>query len=168
MDCRVIQELILTDFMDKELSADHAAQVKAHIDHCARCKALWEQASSVSPIAFEKTERAKVPESVWQNIREQIREPESASDAFLSGKRWWDELGRIFTPLRLAEMVPVLAMIIFAVVFLQKQESKWEAVARQTQEQVVNETVVFLVSLEDPLDEIEELDFGSPLEAIFL
>lgn len=75
MRCEEIRELLLSDYLDGELSAQMSTAVKEHLAGCKTCTELEARIrlSAVEP--FRGLEPVKPAESVWRNISESIKAP---------------------------------------------------------------------------------------------
>jgi anti-sigma factor RsiW len=78
MNCKRIQELILTDYMDGEASGKVESMIKSHLSECAACRAFEESARVKSEMLFRDAGPVQPPADVWQNIKEAIREDRAA------------------------------------------------------------------------------------------
>ncbi len=75
MNCSHIQDLILTDYIDGEVSPEMKAQIEQHTSECAECRTFLFEAlqTTIKPLSkAEKDFEAK--EEVWQKIQTQIEE----------------------------------------------------------------------------------------------
>jgi len=117
MNCSQVKKII-AEYLDGELNETLRSDVKAHLQTCQNCKKA-EQAllSIVSPL--KQAKRQQVPESVWLNIKESIKEkgqtvlvPNFAGTlyGFFRQKR------AVFVPVALA------AMLLVAVLFFAKSQ----------------------------------------------
>ena len=73
MKCKNIQELLLTDYIDGEISEELKEKVKKHIQKCEKCKE-FEQAlikGAIDPIKQVGIENP--PEYVWTQIQDRIQ-----------------------------------------------------------------------------------------------
>jgi hypothetical protein len=98
MDCKKIQELLLTDYVDKERGKSLRRKVKRHLDNCPECAAFFEKVKDVSAAGELMRPDERPPESVWEGIKDRVSagvyEPEppalSVSDivsSFLAARR---------------------------------------------------------------------------------
>jgi anti-sigma factor RsiW len=75
MNCDYIQDLILTDYLDGEVSPETKAQIEQHTAECAECRTFLFAAlqTTIKPLSnAEKAFEAK--EEVWNKIQTQIEE----------------------------------------------------------------------------------------------
>jgi len=70
-DCREAAER-LYDFLDRELTPDLEAEVRAHLDHCAKCFSLFEFEDAYLAFLRARTRTHRAPEHLRRRIFEQI------------------------------------------------------------------------------------------------
>ncbi len=74
MDCKKIQDLIITDYLDRELEEPGRKQVDEHIKLCTACSEYKEKLLNAAQRPFEEVREVRPPEKIWEKI-------ESALDA---------------------------------------------------------------------------------------
>ena len=65
----------LDDYMDRELSADEMALVRAHLDTCAICASEYEFEARVIDQLRDKLTRIEAPQSLVEKVRAVLRSP---------------------------------------------------------------------------------------------
>ena len=73
MDCKKIQELIMTDYLDREASATVTNQIKAHLAACADCAAFERTVLRTAVEPLKNIEPVQPPAQVWQRIQEAVK-----------------------------------------------------------------------------------------------
>ncbi len=71
MNCKKIQELLVTDYLDGELSTTILDSIKQHMDSCIHCR-QFEQETQRIMLPFEKARYIEPPTRVWKGVREKI------------------------------------------------------------------------------------------------
>jgi len=71
MNCKIIEELILTDYVDGKLRGEALQEVEAHIASCANCRKIAEKLA-LAEKAFKDIDREEPPPTVWHNIKAEI------------------------------------------------------------------------------------------------
>lgn len=71
MDCKKMEELIITDYMDGRLESAALEKAESHIASCSRCRKLVEDLRSIRAV-FKGARIEEPPFSVWQGVREEI------------------------------------------------------------------------------------------------
>ena len=111
MDCKEMEEIILTDYIDGKIAGQALRSVEAHLASCIRCRGLASELASIRA-PFRKTERMEPPSEVWERIRAEVsRKPIDsvfAQDTFQS-------IRLFFARLRPAIVVMTAAALILAV-----------------------------------------------------
>lgn len=98
MNCPKIQELILTDYIDGEITEEKKREVEQHLLHCAGCReyAAAARKSAVEPFLVEK--QVVPPEGLWARIEEKIineqRDRRGFGEEFLSRLEFFSALPR--------------------------------------------------------------------------
>jgi predicted anti-sigma-YlaC factor YlaD len=80
MRCERIQELILTDYMDKELDEKLVREVDRHILSCAACREFKRLAVRKAEQPFKAAQPQEAPSYIWERVKQEIfAEPERRS-----------------------------------------------------------------------------------------
>jgi len=72
MDCKKVRELILMDYLDGEANDGLRSQINIHFARCHSCREFSFLAKDNLLKPFNNISKAKLPESVWQRIKEEI------------------------------------------------------------------------------------------------
>ena len=116
MECKKLQDRLITEYLDEELDSEENAEVERHLTACSDCRGFFKavQGSAVTP--FKEAGEMQPDSAVWQRIHEKIEAKQSRS---ANGFR---KLADAFIPL-LRMPQPVFrvalatALILVAVVF---------------------------------------------------
>jgi anti-sigma factor RsiW len=119
MNCRKIQERIMTDYMDGEASAAIANQIKEHLAACAGCAAFEQRVRQKAVQPFKNVEPVQPPGEIWQRIQDAIKEEEPEyAPSFL--ERLFDFLRESFVVRRPAyALATAFTVILVTIVYLQ-------------------------------------------------
>jgi predicted anti-sigma-YlaC factor YlaD len=71
MNCKRIQELLKSDYLDGEANQREESFIKEHLAGCSECSRLEEELQAQSSL-FRKAKPVAVPEHIWRNIRNTI------------------------------------------------------------------------------------------------
>ena len=71
MNCKKIQELLITDYLDDELDSGVLSRIEQHMANCIHCR-QFEQGLQRVRVPFKKAEQIKPPARVWEGICEKI------------------------------------------------------------------------------------------------
>lgn len=164
MKCEKIQEFILTDYLDGQLTEDQKNTIESHLAQCSRCREFAETARKVAVEPFAAAKPIAPPEHVWHKIKETIFDEQP--DAIGMRKRilqgWESFLG---VPHPVMVMVFVLILLLVSVTlgaFVNTQVVE----KKRTKEQVE-----YLAYLTQPLADTaakEDQGLGTLLEEYFL
>ena len=94
MNCKKIRELLLTDYLDKQVGLALRTEVEEHLKICLECRRLEEEIHRVTVLPFKNAEGPQAPEFLWLNIKERISERESGKRGLLD---WLREKLRVFS-----------------------------------------------------------------------
>jgi predicted anti-sigma-YlaC factor YlaD len=121
MECKKVQDRLLTEYADKELGTEENTEVERHLTACLDCREFFGAVQRSSVIPFKETGEMQPDGAVWQKIQEKIvEERERSRNVF------W-KLADALTPfLRIPQpifrMAFVTALILIVVVL-----AKWPA-----------------------------------------
>lgn len=95
MRCVRYRELILTDYMDGELSPEMQEEVEAHIKTCVSCSELKKSLLKKAVEPLKLAGKVNPPAYIWQNIRERLASSEEPqAQSALSALR--ERLSKVF------------------------------------------------------------------------
>lgn len=79
MECKKVQDRLLTEYADKELGREENDEVERHLTACRDCREFFEavQRSAVAP--FKEAGAMQPDAAVWQRIQEEIEAERSRS-----------------------------------------------------------------------------------------
>ncbi len=158
MNCKKIQELLLTDYLDGELKTMILDSIKQHMDGCIHCRQFEQEIQRVR-LPFEKVRYIEPPTRVWEGVREKIIAeqmlPQDSLFACLVERL--REFLFIYRQPVFATTTIALAVVAFALIFTHMPE-------RTDTLDVVAEDFGFMVIAEN--DAI--CDFGTDIEKYFL
>ena len=158
-NCKLIQELILTDYTDGQANSFIKDQVERHLLECPACQAFALEVKETLVKPFERVHPKQVPASVWINIKEEInQQPVVQEESSLERIKAWAN------SLTLPRIVPVLvscALILFvsSSILIDQQ-------VKQAKDQEAGADVSFVLASLDNVSETN--DFGTPIEKYFL
>ena len=114
MDCKRIQELLATDYLDGRLSLPELKTVREHLAGCPSCAALEKELLAQREI-FQQSKRASVPPEIWHNISskiiiERLRKEQQAM-------LWERLIGMIRRPRPVFALASIFAVMIMVAAF---------------------------------------------------
>lgn len=163
MNCKQIQELILTDYSDDELSQALRKEVRAHVMACSECRQFEQRVQKTTIEPFSMTDKIAPPDYIWDRIKEKIALENKQQPAMVfSGLR--NFFHRIFIiPRPVFAVATIMVVILITVVLMRSPYQRQDTVALHLEEQIE-----FLSSLD--VDEISDasLGFGTAIEEYLL
>lgn len=84
MRCREAKDLILTDYVDGELSEGRGREIKRHLNTCASCRAFEANAHKNISAPFGLINKEEAPQYLWEGIRERIYSKDKARFGVIS------------------------------------------------------------------------------------
>jgi len=95
MSCKKIKDILITDYLDGELDLNKKVLVERHLEVCSECKAFKEELSKFRADIFQKVKPVAPPDSLWNDIRNQLTMNENAPSLRLRGSVFFRDLLRI-------------------------------------------------------------------------
>lgn len=83
VNCENIKEILITDYVDGELSREQMKAIDEHLSACPNCRQFKEELIQNIVNPFKAIDNATPPEYVWQNIRTAIAENSSVKNNVL-------------------------------------------------------------------------------------
>ncbi|MDI6782396.1 MAG: hypothetical protein QME49_09905 [bacterium] len=158
MNCKKIQRLLMTDYLDRELEQGILNSIQQHMDNCIHCR-KFEQEIQTARVSFAKTKHIEPPARVWEGICEKITAEQrslQSGSLFEHGLERIREFLFIRKPL-LATSAIALAIVIFALIFIRMPE-------KTNGLDIVAEDIGFMADEENKAID----DFGTDIEKYFL
>ncbi|MBU1043200.1 MAG: zf-HC2 domain-containing protein [Candidatus Omnitrophica bacterium] len=180
MNCKKIQELILTDYLDQEMPQDRQKELETHIAACAACAEFLVRAKKAAIEPLANTKNAKLSQDIiWSKIQKEIQtEKESLLD-YNQVPSFLEKLKSIifFPKPRLAwSTLAVIAVLIIGLNIGQEQidfgKNNQVKIAAVNSEKVV-ENQIIEIEREEYLSYLLDQDdaytgYGTSLESYFL
>jgi predicted anti-sigma-YlaC factor YlaD len=129
MRCKDIQELIKSDYLDKETTEATLSQIKEHLAVCPLCRELEEELQAQRGL-FQKAKRFEPPKRIWLNIQDAIVSERMAKED-KAGLSIIERLKGLLGPRRpVFALASVLAMTIFVAVLVGSFSNKQQLLDR--------------------------------------
>jgi len=156
MDCKECQDIIITDYLDREINAEKKKLVEAHLAECSACREYMIAVSKSAVEPFKKVEIVTPPLSVWRRIKEAI---ESESSLF--------PVPRVFyIPRPVFAMATVVVLALFIGIFTKFYINSHEVARLQSQEEV--EYLASLFAENSYASNGEDTGYGTAIEEYLL
>lgn len=158
--CKNFEDILLTDYIDGELSQEKKREVEQHLLACSACRALATEIRENLLIPFEHVNRETVSKNVWLNIKERIEQENAPPQPI---KNFLEKfVGSLLSP-RLAPLLTsfVLIVLVGSVVFYNHQMN-----LRKDKEQ--REYLMSVLGAINTPSDTESDGSSTPLERYFL
>ena len=76
MDCKQIQEMLTSDYLDNELDPTTRGQVDRHLEKCPTCRKISENLAAIT-LPLRQARKQNVPQDVWPRVQAQLRRQHS-------------------------------------------------------------------------------------------
>ena len=159
MNCKRMEKLILTDYIDGNLKGRALEDVELHLKSCPSCRALAQDLRAAGKL-FRAVGQEATPSGVWHNILAEISavpvRSHFAEDA-LAYARYY--LSHLKPAVVMASAMVLLLFVLAAVRFMPHRDYLETAAAR--------DDILAISHTGDEEDE-SEYDLGTPAEMFFL
>ena len=108
MTCEGLKDILLTDYLDGELSEDVRELIDEHLKECVSCRELLSAAKLKDDLLAEEFDR-EPSMLVWARIEEELDRPAFSLEPFFQGVRQWINPPRV--ALAFASVVFLVIMI---------------------------------------------------------
>ena len=152
MDCKKVQEILLTDYIDEQLDRSGKQQIEAHLQGCAACREFLTAARQAFVEPFAQVPREHLSERVISSVMEQVQpspDPLAWIHEFLdgiNGVKW---------------AVPSFALLLIAIIVVGSNNDR---LARKNEQVSSFVEVAVLSSAENGV----VADYGTTIEEYFL
>jgi len=168
MKCKEIQDIILTDYVDNELSAEHRILIEGHLRQCKDCQMIAQAARNLDGTLSDTKGMALDEDKIWLKIEKRIQEDASQSTIYTPVADQGDLYGRLIRFLRpTLALATVACLILMATVFL-KSKSQEIAQVDKIEEVQYLALVAEGLTYESEVADVSAEDFGTDIEAYFL
>jgi hypothetical protein len=158
--CDHFKDLILTDYMDKELDKDLSESLESHLLDCSDCRAFFKDVKDAVALPFQQASHQPVPAELWSAVKEGIEHANQAGDPLA------DFIERLKGFIVFPKMVPVFASVIL--MFLAGSVTLNTIQVQQAKDKDQGEYLVSLLSPTSLSTSSDKNDGGTPIEHYFL
>lgn len=165
MNCKEIQDLILTDYIDQELDLQEKKQVDQHLESCASCQALLSSVTKQACEPFDSTEKVCAPQSVWNEIKQAIdvqdQQPSFVDNLIVGAKDFFVVRRPVFA-------LSTVFVVLLLVVSLVRMPASVNKDVSDVGNIYLAETFAYLSGTDSEEGDSDESDFGTDVEEYFL
>jgi len=146
MDCKIVKELITTDYVDKELDEKLMKEIAVHLRACKKCSVFEESLRKAAVEPFKNIKEIRPPEYLWERIKENIEKENTRQEQglFVYIRNYLQLVFAIPRPIFAATAVIIVCIILGVIL----------GVSLNSQHQITN-------YLQDQIDFISSLDVNS-------
>jgi len=165
MNCKKIQELILTDYLDDQISDDWRPRIKIHFARCNQCKEFFEAARKAVAEPFVNVNKINPPEFIWQRVKETIMAEQQKKTSLVAS--FLEKLKSIsYAPKPAFAIAMTMAMVILVVTMVKLRINNQETLSVNSEGQ----RGYLAYSIEEPVDILanDNGGFGTSIEEYFL
>ena len=123
MECKKMQDRLMTEYMDKELDPSQNAEVERHLIACSDCREFFETVQKMAMLPFKEAEEMQPGDAVWQKIQERIEAERKHSWDWFGGLA--DSLAPFFRISAPAFRVAFATALVLVVVVVAKWPSSY-------------------------------------------
>lgn len=168
MKCKEIQDIILTDYLDNELSAEHQLMIEAHLRQCPDCQIIAQDARNLGSTFLDAKGIKLDEDKIWLKVEARIKEDSATSTVYTPAVVQHSIIERFIRQRRPSFALATLAGLILMVLLL-FIPTRQEIVQIEPSENIqylayVAEELTF----EDEVIEGLHEDFGTAIEEFFL
>ncbi|MDP8266359.1 MAG: zf-HC2 domain-containing protein [Candidatus Aceula meridiana] len=145
MKCKQIKELVLTDYLDDQVSKEQKQSIEEHLTQCTACREFAAEAKEVLKNPFESVQPIKAPDHLWNKIEGAIEKHRQESLI----QKAWDALSGTFAahkPVFALSTVAATILLLVAVVKIPAWQTQTAA------NDYLNEQFEYLVYSDDQTD----------------
>jgi len=165
MQCKDIQEWIITDYLDEQMDEGQKKDIESHIGVCRECCKFARNAKETVIDPFEQTQDLSPSLKVWQNIKEAIEPKQETIEGPLT--EFWEKARKLFPVPRPAFALAVIVILGLTSVFsLSNKMGKNDITQVSPQEEV--EYLAYWIDETDSAGLDENGGYGTALEEYFL
>jgi hypothetical protein len=160
MKCRDYRDMIITDYLDREITAEKKKLVEEHLAECVSCREYMAAVLKSSIEPFKKVEKIAPSISVWTRIKETI---EAENRPFLAPKVFCIPRN-VFRPV--FAMASVAVLVLFIGVLTKFYINRYEVARLRSQEKIVYFASLF--GENGYTSDSEDIGYGTAIEEYFL
>lgn len=153
-ECDYFRDLILTEYIDRELDKTSADGVESHLLACSDCRTYLKEVKNNTALLAGQASSQPVPPELWDAIKQGI-EDKPPFEKFINGLKGWITFPRL---------VPVFASLVLMLLVGSVTVNTIQV--QQAKDKDQGEYLVSLLSSSSQADNND--DSGTPVERYFL
>ncbi|MBI4711031.1 MAG: zf-HC2 domain-containing protein [Candidatus Omnitrophica bacterium] len=142
MECKKVQDRLITEYVDKELGLEENTEVERHLTTCLDCREFFQVVQRNSLIPFGGTEEMQPDGAVWERIQERIEAERARS------RGWFGGLVDALAPLLRMPQPVFRAAFVTALILVVVVLAKWPSSYADPVEGYIADQMTFMSGLE--------------------
>lgn len=170
MKCEQIKDLLLTDYLDQQISDETAEAVNQHLLICHECREYSSIVKNKLIEPFKQFARKEPPEELWIKIKDAINHEEQVdlSADTPNAIDYIKNLLRLLNPGMVLGGVMIMTVLVSSVFFVyQTGKNQSSQISLEVQAKQI-EHMAYLVADTADLSEEDNEDYGDVIEEFFL
>ncbi len=167
MNCEKVKELIITDYLDRQVNEEQKEQIEEHLASCRHCKEYELAARKTVIDLFNNAERLRPPEAVWHKIKEKIEEEQELTSPFADLIRRIKSFLYVPKPALAVATIIVALLIMVTIIKLPSENQEIMKANLENQENQI-ECITYLLRVFNQDSMNENNGFGTSIEDYFL
>ena len=166
MRCKDIEELILTDYSDNELTGERKQMVEAHLTSCPQCRQLAERLKSANEVLVSSKIPALDQERIWQRITDQIEAEKEKSVIYEPVQACPSFWPRVLRPAYVLTTVAIIVLVMM--IYFQREHDK---IAQLKEKEEIQDVAYVLDEYSSAAAEDNDdlaYEYGTAIEEYFL
>ncbi len=165
MNCKKVKELILTDYLDRQVNEEQKKQIEKHLASCVNCKEYELAARKTVIEPFNKTERVNPPEEIWHKIKGQVEEEQKElANPFTDFIHRIKSLLYVPRPVLAVPTIVIVLLIVVTIIYLPSKKQETLEVNPESRIESIN--YMMSVFNQDSMD--EDNGIATDIEEYFL
>ena len=159
MNCKRIEGIILTDYIDRNLKGKALEDIEAHLRSCPSCQALAQDLRGTGKL-FRAVSQEAAPSKVWYKILSEI----SAAPV----RRHFQEDALAYVQYYLSHLKPAVVIASAAVLLFFVLTAVRLMPHKDYLETTIARDDILAISYASDEEDLSDYDFGTPAEMFFL
>lgn len=165
MNCKKIQDLILTDYIDQELDLEGRKQIDLHLENCEACQEVLLHVQKEATEPLEHAQKVSVPQSVWNEIKREIIEKAERKTLI---EEAYGHVKDFFVVRRPVFALSTALVVLLLVVSFVRMPGLMDKKVSYSGDVHLVETFAYLAGVDSFDDESNNGGFGTAVEEYFL
>jgi len=164
MNCKRIQEFIITDYIDGQMEDKQKSFIDQHLAQCPACAGYLSSIKKIAVNPFVNASKDVPDQLLWAQIKQTIEEEQQHQLEVIMKPNFWERFRLVVHIPRPAFALATVATLVFMIGLTNQLVMNNQMMKINAQDQVM-----YLSSLiEEPVGTSNGNDLGTPIEKVFL